>query len=95
MAHLALLALLRLVGEDGDLLSLTVLQDLTGYGSTLNIRCADLGAVLVAQCDNRELNCLVFIDCKLLNVNNVAVLNLVLLTACFNNCKRVFCLPFL
>ena len=73
MAHLALLALLRLVGEDGNLLSLTVLQDLTCNGSTLNIRCADLGAVLVAQCDDRELNCIVFVSCKLLNVNNVTV----------------------
>ena len=95
MAHLALFALLRLISEDRNLLSLAVLQDLACNGSALNIRGADFCSVFAANCNDRERNCLVFIGSELLNVDHVAVLYLVLLTAGFNNCKHFFCLPFL
>lgn len=81
MAHLALLALLRLVGKDRNLLRLAVLQNLARNACALNIRSADLRAVLVADCDDRELDRFVFIGRELFDIDDVAVLNLVLLTA--------------
>ena len=96
MAHLALLTLLGLVSKHCDLLCLAVLQHFAGNGCTLNIGLADLQAVLAANSDNLEINGGVLFCCKLLDLDNVAILYFVLLAASFNNCKHESkALPFL
>ena len=52
MAHFALLVLLRLVGEDRDLLALAVLNCLGCHIGTLNIGSADLDAVVCTYSNN-------------------------------------------
>ena len=87
MTQLTGLTLLGLVGEDGDLLTLAVLQHIGGDGSTLHIGSADLQVRIVVQSDHLIEGDRGFLsNIQLLNVQNVAVLNLVLLAAGFDNC---------
>ena len=51
MTHLGLFALLRLVGEDCDLLSLAVLEHLGFNGCTCNVRSSDSQTAFCADCD--------------------------------------------
>ena len=79
MAHLSLLALLRLVSENSNLLALAGLYNLACYLCALNIRCADLDTVVSAYSNNVEIYGCVVLCVKLLNIDNVAVSYLVLL----------------
>ena len=86
MTHLALFVLLWLVGEDGNLLTLAVLENLS-LNSGLCTILACLEALVAAYCQN-------FIKCdfcislgiQLFDVENIALSNLVLLTTCYDSC---------
>ena len=74
-------------GEDGDLLTLAVLQHMSGDGSTLNIGGANLQLRIVVQSDHLVEGDGVFLSSiQLFNEQSVAILNLVLLAAGFNDC---------
>ena len=85
MAKLALFALLRLVGENRDLLRLAVLNHLAGDRCALHIGVAQLEAVFAAQGYHLEGDCAVFFRGQLLDINDVALLYFVLLAAGFDN----------
>ena len=83
-------ALLGTIGQDVELLALAGLDDLGNNGSALNNGSADLDRALLANGENLiEGNFAVVLSVQLLDINNVADLNAVLLATGFNNCVHV------
>ena len=97
MADLLLLTLLGLVLEDGDLLSLAVLDDLRLDSGALHNGGTDLGVFAVQDSQNLELNGSLSLSVQLLDVQDIALSNGVLLatresTASLTAIKRTpFC----
>ena len=90
MTELSLAALLGLVGEYGDLLSLAVFNYLCGNGSAVNVRSAGLYAVISAYCEDLvESDGIISVYVELLDEDLVACLYLILLSACFNYCVHL------
>ena len=87
MTHLAGTTLLGLVGEDGDLLTLSVLKNDT-LNLCVNVRSTYFKiSVVVANCNNLIEYYSFFCGCiELFDEDNVAALNTVLLTAGFDDC---------
>ena len=86
MALLLLLALLGLVLEDSDLLSLAVLDDLSLDNSTLNNGSADLGVLTVQHSQNLlELHGFFSFDLQLLDVQDITLGDGILLTTGHDN----------
>ena len=87
MADGLLLALLSLVLEDGDLLGLAVLDDLSLDGCTLNNGRANLGVLAVQDSQNLlELHGSLSLSVQLLDVQDIALSNGVLLATGHDNC---------
>ena len=73
MTEFSLLVLLSLVGHNGNLLGLAVLNCLGSNGCTLNIGSADLDSVVTCNCNNLvENNFAVAFYIKLFDKNNIA-----------------------
>ena len=90
MSLLLLVALLSLILEDNDLLCSAVFYDLSFDLSTLDIRCADFQAVVIAQYqDLIELNFLTGFNAQLFNVQDISLLNSLLLSASFDYCVHM------
>ena len=91
MTHLLLLALLGLVLEDGDLLSLAVLDDLSFDGCAFHDGSADLGVLTIQNSQNLlKLNCLLSFSLQLLDVQNITLGYGVLLATGYDNCFHLF-----
>ena len=90
MAHFTSAALLWLVGKYCYLFALAVLKNCAFYKSVLNVRLANLKALVTYSNDLVEGNLFVNLSVKLFNLDNVTVLNTVLLSACFDNCVHFF-----
>lgn len=91
MSLLALFVLLGLVSKYGDFLTLTRLQYLSCNGCALNVGRTDLDAVVGTDAENLVKGYFgILLGVKLLNIDNVAVLYLVLLTAGNDYCVHVF-----
>ena len=89
MTHLPLLVLLGLVGKDGDLLCLAVLQDLSA-NSSLGTILAYLQPVVGAYCKYGVKGDLgVCLGVQLLDIKHIALRHLVLFTAGNNNCVHL------
>ena len=87
MADVLLLALLSLVLDDVDLLALAVLNDLGLDSSTLNHGSADLGVLTVQHSqDLLELHGSLSLCLQLLDVQDIALGNSVLLATGHDNC---------
>ena len=86
MADLLLLALLSLVLQDMDLLALAVLDDLSLDSGALNNGSADLGVFAVQDSQNVELNGSLSFSVQLLDVQDIALSNGVLLATGHDNC---------
>ena len=94
MTDLLLLALLSLVAQDVDLLALAVLDDLSLDSSTLNNGSADLGVLAVQDSQNSlELDGSLSLSVQLLDEQNVALRDGVLLTTGNDNCLP-FCFTY-
>ena len=88
------ITLFGLILINNNLLFLTVLYRACGNRSALNIRSAYLN--VVAVCNNQYLvdcNITARLDIKLLNENEIAFGNLLLLAACFDNCVHTVIPP--
>ena len=80
-------ALLGTIGQDVELLALAGLDDLGNNGSALNNGSADLDRALLANGENLiEGDFAVVLSVQLLDVDDVADLNAVLLATGFVNC---------
>ena len=80
-------ALLGTIGQDVELLALAGLDDLGNNGSALNNGSADLDSALLANGENLiEGDFAVVLSVQLLDVDDVAALNAVLLATGFDNC---------
>ena len=87
VAHFTFGALLSSVGEDGNLLGFSVLQNLSRHGGTLHGGSTDNGLAFFA--DNRYLikgDVGVFLGVQLLHEDDVALGHAVLLTAGYDDC---------
>ena len=92
MTDLGLFALLWLVSEYSHLLGLAVLDDLSCYGSAVNIWSANLDTVVSANYHYLiESNSVLSVYVQLLYENLITRLNLILLSACFNYCVHYEC----
>ena len=93
MTHLALFVLLRLISKYSDLLSLAVLKNLGGNGCLCAIL-AGFDALVITYSKNviKGYFC-ISLSAELLNVNNVALGNLILLAAGYDNSVHRFYLP--
>ena len=91
MADVALLVLLGLVADDVDLLALAVLDALCLDAGTLNNGSAELGVLAVQDSqDLLELHSLHSFATQLLNEQDIALGNSVLLAASHDNCFHLF-----
>jgi len=91
MALTLTVTLLGIVLEDTNLLTLTVLDDLGLHGSTSHDGSAEGGLFAVQNCqDLVELHGVTGLVVQLFNENHVALCDLVLLAASFNNCMHMF-----
>ena len=91
MTLLLLFVLLGLVLEDGDLLSLAVLDSLSLYGSTLHNGSADLGVFAVQNCQNLvELYSSFCLNLQLFDVQDITFGYGLLLTTGYDNCCHFF-----
>ena len=96
MTDLLLLALLGLVLQNVDLLALAVLDDLSLNSGTLNNGSADLGVLAVQDSqDLLELDGSLSFSVQLLDVEDVALGNGVLLAASHDNCFHLFHLLYI
>ncbi len=96
MTDLLLLVLLRLVLDNVDLLALAVLNDICNNGCAINIRSAyDKTCIAGNSKQFVKCNLVAFVHVELLNKENVALVDLVLLSACFDNCKHEKHLTFI
>ena len=86
MTDVLLLTLLGLVLDDVDLLALAVLNDLSLDDSTFNNGSADLGILAVQDSQNVELNGSLSFSVQLLDVQDIALSNGVLLATGHDNC---------
>ena len=85
MTDLLLFVLLRLILDNVDLLGLTVLKNVCNNSCTCNIGSTDRQS-LAANAENLiEVNLLALSYAKLLNEDNVALGNLVLLSTCYES----------
>ena len=83
-------ALLGTIGQDVELLALAVLDDLGDNGSALNNGSANLDRALLANGENLiEGDFGISLSVQLLDVNDVADLDAVLLATGFDNCVHV------
>ena len=90
MADLLLLALLSLVAQDMDLLALAVLDDLSLDSRAFPHGGTELGVLAVQNCQNLvELNGFLSLSVQLLDEQDVALGNGVLLAAGHDNCLQV------
>src|SRR5699024_9405638 len=95
MAHAASTVLFGTIGDDVQLLALAILDDLGGNGSALHNGSAHLDRALLAHSEDLiELHFGVSFSVQLLDVDDVALLHAVLLTAGNDDCVHKF-LPFL
>ena len=82
-------ALLGLILEDVNLLTLAVLNDLGGNLGALNNGSADGGGTVTYNCENLiNGNLVAGFNIQFLDENDVALTDSVLLTAGFNNCVQ-------
>ena len=88
MAHFSLLVLLCLVGHNVNLLTATVLNDVCGNLCAYNVGSSGLEACAVLKCEN-------LIEGNLITLDDVALCDLVLLSAGFNNCEHEKHLSFI
>ena len=96
MTDFLLLVLLRLVLDDIDLLALAVLHDIRNDRCTAYIGSAYDEALIAGNSKNFvKRNFVAFVCVELLNIENVALVDLVLLSACFDNCKHEKHLTFI
>ncbi len=98
MTLLLFLVFLGLVSDYVDFFALTLLDDLGLYADAINIRRAYLEAVIVGKRKNLvELNKRFRVAVYLFDKNNVALADLVLLSACFKYREHEkhlsFCMP--
>ena len=91
MAHTASTVLLCAIGDDVQLLALAILDDLGRDGSALNNGSANLDRTLLADSENLiKLHFGVSFNVQLFDVDDVALLHAVLLTAGNNDCVHLF-----
>ena len=84
---------LSLVGENSYLLGLTILDNLSLYGCTCNVGSANCKSAVVVYSNYLvKSNCVISVNCELLNEDLVAFLDLILLSACFDN-SELFTAP--
>ena len=96
MTHFSLLVLLCLVGHNVNLLTATVLYDVCGNLCSYNVGSSGLEACAVLKCENLIEGNLITLGCvKFLYVDDVALCDLVLLSAGFNNCEHEKHLSFI
>ena len=96
VAHFSLLAFFGFVSENGYLLGLAVLQDLSGNAGALNYGGTDNGlAVLTYDSYLLELDVGILFSVQFLNENDVAFGHAVLLTAGYDDCVHVTHLPYI
>ena len=89
VTDLLLFVLLGLVGHNVDLLALAVLYYVSRYCCTFYCGLAGLESVCCRYCENLvKDNSFAFSGIELLNEDDVSFVNLVLLSACFNDCKH-------
>ncbi len=91
MTHLAGTTLLGLVGEDGDLLALTVLNYGSLNGRILNVGLSNLeGGGLFNSNDLVKNDLGVLFSVELFYIDEVALFYAILLSACFDNSVHFF-----
>ena len=91
MAHTASTVLLCAIGDDVQLLALAILDDLFIKGSTVQNGSANLSRTLLAYSENLiKLHFGVGLNVQLFDVDDVALLHAVLLTAGNNDCVHLF-----
>ena len=89
VTDLLLFVLLGLVGHNVDLLALAVLNYICGNRSTFNSGLAGLESVVSSNCENLiKGNLFAFCCFELFDEDDISFVNLLLVSACFNDCKH-------
>ena len=87
--YFSFFALFGLVSKYGNFLALAGLENLTCYLCAVNIRRTYLESIVCAEGNNLEFYSSVIFGFELFYEYNIAVSNLVLLSACFNYCVHI------